>query len=667
MAEPESYNPFTAEPGFAQEMDEISADQDAIVDTIAALEKEADHAVSYPIERVRGGVGRWLIPRKGTLLAHYKLVKEKERDIDFSPANYPGFDAIIAEKYQGKGFFDPLHDDFPRYAPLRDNLATVRNYLLQQYFPDNSPDDQMRMEHLRQISEYLAEGLNNDRVFLGLVPVHNPFKPFIDVKLASAPDGEGARYLYQKILEMQRQSNWTRPFTALTSLYGGASYGKWDLPSLQDSAFARGEEGDDAPEANEIGTRIAGLASAYDTLEARRQQLAERQKQSDMASDVDTIANQLLFSFYQMRDAVEDLSTPIKREAIDIAHEILRKLSLKLGGSSVSNGLSFQPMDDDAALGSSSGVGRMLVRMTGMMRALGQDMMSNPAVAGAHQALGQMAYLAKLEAFHMATAAGDVKLAGSIRSQLSQLKGLGQGLEGKSFGDLLDKMKAGISTMQQRLRAAGLVADGHEAEHHTVGSGSASQSQAVDAARQQQNKQQKTSDTKKQQGLNQAQQGQAAQAVSQVQAAVAQVQAAQRAQAPLGQQPSVFSQQSVQVKKAPNGAAALKNAKRVAQTAKAETNRAAIAAPPPPPQPAANAFGKFDPKMLAGLGSSLQQAQTSANSLGAPAIGPRSKVEQINKIQTDRTQQKQAERDHSMELHEHQQQQGPKPPSGRSR
>lgn len=664
MAESEQITGITlGDPGFAEEIEEISSDQDAIVQRITELEKEADNAVVYPIERVRGGVGRWLIPRQGSLKAHYALIKEKERDIDFSPANYPGFDAILTEKYTGAGFFDPMHDRFPKYGPLRDNLATVRNYMLQLYFPDNSPDDQLRIRHLEQIANYLAEGLNNDRVFLGLVPIHNPFKPFIDVTLASAPDGEGARYLYQKILEMQRQSNWTRPFSALTDAFGGTAYGKWDLPALQDSAFARDADQEQDTTQRDIGTRIAGLASAYDTLEYKRMQLSERQRQSEYASDIDAISNQLLFSFYQMRDAVEDLSAPVRREAIDIAHEILRKLSLKLGTTSVTNGLSFQPTDDNAALGSSSGVGRMLVRMAGMMRALGQDMMAHPAVAGAHQAMGQLAYLAKLEALHMANAAGDAKMANSIRGQLSQLRAFGQGLEGKSFGDLLDKMKDGLSAMQQRLRAAGLIVDGHEIDH-TAGKGAASQAQAVTNVRQQQIRQQQTVQTKQQQGLNQAQQSQAAQATAQVQAAVQQVQAAQRATAPVGQPPSAFATVPT-VKRTSNGAAALKNAKRVQQSVRAEMNRASVTPTPPAPAPKPTVQPmNLDPKLLAGLGSQLRDAQAAAGTLTSGPVGPRTTVDSVRKS-TDRSL-KLDDKQNSIEHHEHQLQTAPKP-GGRSR
>lgn len=662
MADIEQNN--KADVSIGQELEDISNDQEAVVQRIAALEQQADRAVTYPVERVRGSVGRWLIPRRNTLEEHLALVKDKERDIDFSPANYPAFDAKFTERYAGEGFFDPLNDNFPKYAGLRNNLATVRNYMLQLYFPDNSPDDQLRMAHLGQIAEYLAEGLSNDRAFFGLVPVHNPFKSFIDVNLASAPNGEGARYLYQKILEMQRHSNWTRPFSALASMFGGAAYGQWDLPSLQDSAFAQ-DAGADQPDPRNIGEEIAALATTYDVLENKRESLVARQHQSAAASDLDTIGNQLLFSYYQMRDAVEDLSAPIRREAIDIAHEILRRLSVKLGATSVTNGISFKPTDDNAALGSSSGVGRMLVRMAGMMRALGDDMMSNPIIAGAHEAMGQLAYLAKLEALHMANAAGDTKLASSIRGQLSQLRAFGQGLEGKSFGDLLDKMKDGVALMEQKLRAAGLVADGQAVDAATVGRGSGSQAQALNQARLQQDKQQYTAQTKQQQGLNQAQQGQAAQTAAQTQAAIAQMQAAQRAVAPAGQAPSVFATPTATVKKTTNGAAAIKNASRVAKTARAEMAKAAVTAPPPQPTappPMPLQFG-VDPKVLAGLGTQLQQAQSAAGALSSSAVGPRNAADAIRKAQT--TKAAQDAQQQSAELLE-QQLHGPKP-GGRSR
>jgi hypothetical protein len=677
--------------------DEINAldeAENAIVDQITTLEKIADNAVVYPIERVRGNVGRWLIPKKATLAGHLALIKDKKRDIDFSPANYPGFDAIFTERYEGVGFFDPLHDRFPRYAPLRDNLATVRNYLMVQYFPDDSPNDQVRIQHLRQIAEYLAEGLTNDRAFLGLIPNHNPFKPFIDVKRASAPDGEGARYLYEKILEMQRHSDWTRPFSPLTSLFGSTPYGKWDLPELEHSIFAHDAEEvtQEAPDAKDIAAKVAELSITYDALEEKREQLAKRQRLRDNARDIDSLANQLLFSFYQMRDAVEDLAAPIRRDAIDIAHDILRKLSVSLGSTPITNGLSFKPSDDNAALGSSGSVARMLVRMTAMMRSLGEDILLNPAVARAQQAIGQLAYLAKQEALSIATAAGDTKLSSSLREQLSDMRALGVGREGKTFSNLMDHLKEGLDTLEQKLRGAGIAVDAKTVNNTTVGRGSGSQAQAVNTARQQVSQQQSQQSTKQQQGLNQAQQGQAAQMGAQAQASVAQMQAAIKAQTPLTQQQG-FSAPAVTVKKAPNGIAALKNARNVQKTIRAELTKASITATPaapikpatlasvptPPPTPPAPpsivsppptpAPAGIDPKLVADLGSSLQKAQSSAGNLTTDAIGPKTAKDAIRKAQADRAV-KQSQQESTLDQYERQLNATPKQPqgpSGRSR
>ncbi len=676
------------------EINALDVAENAIVDQIAALEKIADNAVVYPVERVRGSVGRWLIPKKATLAAHYALIKDKQRDIDFSPANYPGFDAIFTERYEGAGFFDPLHDNFPRYAPLRDNLATVRNYLLVQYFPDDSPDDHTRIQHLREISEFLAEGLSNDRVFLGLVPNHNPFKPFIDVKRASAPDGEGARYLYEKILEMQRHSNWTRPFSPLTGLFGGGAYGKWNLPDLHHSIFSHDAEHDakEVTDAKDVAAKVAELSTTYDKLEEKREALAKRQRLRDNARDVDSLANQLLFSFYQMRDAVEDLAAPIRRDAIDIAHEILRKLSVSLGSSPITNGLSFKPTDDNAALGSSSSVARMITRMTGMMRAMGEDVMLNPAVARAHQAIGQLAYLAKQEALGIATAAGDAKLSSSLREQLSDMRSLGVGREGKTFGSLMDQLKEGLETLEQKLRGAGIAIDPKTVGSNTVGRGSGSQAQAVNTARQQASQQQAQQSTKQQQGLNQAQQGQATQMNAQAQASVAQMQATVKVQTPLNQQQAVTAP-TVTVKRAPNGVAALKNARNVQKTIRADLAKASIvpsqpaparasgasaepttqapasSVPPsviaPPPRPAPSGI---DPRLVADLGSSLQKAQYAAGTLTTEAVGPKTAKDAIRKAQSDRAV-KQAQQESTLDQYERQLNATPKPPApqGRSR
>lgn len=581
MDDTEQFGPLP-QPAFDlnEELAAIEADQRKIRDAITELQQESEQLVNYPLERVRANVGRWMIPRDNAIEAHYALVAERSNDIDFSPANYPGFDSIFTERYEGPGFFDPLHDKFPRYAGMRDNLATVRNFILQQYFPDNSSADQVRIQHLQQIASFLAEGLNNDRAFLGLVPVFNPFKPFIDADKANAPGGEGARYLYEKILEMQRQSNWTRPFEAITALFAGAPYGKWDLPPLPE-ANAMPTAGVGKEELNE---KLGELADLHDDLDAKREQLAGYQRQSDAAIDLNHLGDQLLFAYYQIKEGAENLAAPVQREAIDIAHDILNKLKMKLGTTPVQAGMGFNPDDDNAAVGAAAAVGLMFQRMIGTMIGRGQDPMAIPGVGAAHQALGQLAYLAKLDALRMASAAGNTRLAGSLRGQLSQMRQFGRGLEGKTFGDLLGALNKGISSMRQRMGLMGMHVDEHGHDEHaidgqTVGSSEASRAQTLNRVRGEQMRKQYSKSQKQQLGQNQSIQNAVAHEGTHAQHAMAQAQQqqSQQQQAQTGAAaPQGFQAPIAKVKTGVNGNVARQNLKAANQKLKSLQQRALI-------------------------------------------------------------------------------------------
>lgn len=693
----------TAPLDIKEEMAAIDDDQRKIRGLIDDLKQEAENFVPYPIERVRENVGRWLVPKDSSIEAHYGLVTDRVRDIDFSPANYPTFDNVVTQRYAGPGFFDPLHDKFPKYAGLRDNLATVRNFILEQYFPDHSTNDPARMKQLAQIATFVADGMNNDRVFLpalfgNLIPLPhiNPFTPSIDVVLASAPDGEGARYLYSKILEMQRQSNWTRPFEALTELLSGTTHSQWGLAALPPRAsdFELGDDG------SAIGEKIDELSTLHNDLERRRGDLGQRARLSDAASDLNALADQLLLTFYQVQERAEDMAAPIRREAIDLAHDILNKLKVKLGERPVDMGLGFKPEDDNAAVGATSGVGRVLQRMIGMMRGVGEDPMAMQGVAEAHHALGQLAYLAKLEALRMASASGNTKLAGGIRGQLSQLRQFGKGLEGKTFGGLLDKIDKGISTMRQRMRVLGIHADGHHQdaealESSTVGNGEGSRSEAMNKIRGEQARKQNIKELDKQRGQNQSQQNQASAVGQAAQGSIMQAQkatqAAQQAQnAATGQggpATTTYATPVDKVKTGVNGNVARKNAKAMQQKAKmafARVHQERMHAPQLPPKPQASASQpnmlktpdavhtatptpkiSIDPSLVAALGSNLSMAQQVASTLSTGPIGP-NLAQDIIRNEATRNAQRRAIEANEDYLHAQELQQ-PSKPTGRGR
>lgn len=662
MADNYTDNRLFEELSLEDDLARIEQEQLAISALVDDLKKDADSLVKYPLERLRANIGRWLVPKKNTLDAHYAMVKNRALDIDFSPANYPGFDQIFTEKYAGKGFFDPEHENFPRYEPLRDNLATVRNYILTQYFPENGVPDPKRSAQLKEIAEFLAEGLSNDKVYFGFIVSHNPFKPFIDVKLAKAPNGEGARYLYAKILEMQRQNNWNRPFDKVTELFGGTATGGWGLPKLEDSIFSL-----DAPEIDndadhkDVGQRIGALAALFDALEEKRAALRERFALRNHAQDLNALANQMFDTFYTMKEGVDALAQPIRREAVDIAHDILNKLKIRLSSTEAEMVTQFPSNEDTDALSSISGVGRVIQRMSSYLMAAGQNAMSIPAVAAAHQALGQIAYMAKMNAYNAALIAGDGKLVATISSQLSELKSHGFGGTSASLGSLVNKLQQGVEALSSRSNGASIVG-AEVAPPAQVGTGTVSQQQALTQLRLLQNQQQQKSSQINQRNQSQVQQQHAQQDILHAQQAMAQVQQAQHQahqHAHPQAQESVFKP-TISNKSAVNGNVARQNAKNARKMVQAEIEKALItpatpkaSAPLLKPQPITAAVSPavaikpamhIDPSLVAGLGNSLNKAQLSASALKTDIVGPKSTRDAIHQAKnTSDTQHKEAE------------------------
>lgn len=673
MAEEFTDTQLIEEISLEDELARLEQEQLAIAALVDSLKKDANTLVKYPLERVRAKVGRWLVPKQNTLDAHFAMVRNRQLDIDFSPANYPGFDQIFTEKYEGKGFFDPEHANFPKYEPLRDNLATVRNYILTQYFPDDGTQDPKRAAQLKEIAEFLAEGLNNDKSYFGFMPAHNPFKPFIDVKLASAPNGEGARYLYSKILEMQRQSNWSRPFDKITELFGGTPSGGWGLPRLEDSIFSLdAPQIDNDDEQKDIGERIGSLAALFDALEQKRAALRERFRLRDKANDLNTLADQILFSYYEIRDGVEALAQPIRREAIDIAHDILNKMKIRLSSAEAGMLVQRPDNDDTDALGEISGVARLLQRMAGFVRSAGENALAIPAVAAAHQALGQIAFMAKTSAYNHAVLAGDSKRVSALGAQLTELKSLGFGASNVSMSSLIGKLQQGVDALSSRTNSVSTKAQGAAAHSeneiaHTpsVGTGSASQQQALTQIRLQQNQLQNKTLQRQQRAVTQIQQQHAHQEIQHAQQTLTQIQQVQQLAHP-HEQASVFKT-TINNKPAVNGNVARQNAKTARKIAQAEiekmlvspTRVAKTSTPPSTPaltspttaattsnaqslktaSPKANqpttptimqtkqpdsVAKMLDPSMLAKLGKDLNNAQQTANTLATQTVGPAS-------------------------------------------
>jgi hypothetical protein len=403
------------------------------------------------------GIGRYVIMRdKGweplyNIISNDKDQKSIVANIDFSANIYPEFDGVIGEHFESPYLLDPLDDKFMSFKPLRDNLAAVRNFLVENYFanPPHGMTDEKAKACLNQIAAYVGDGLYNNWLFLGVIPNHDPRKPFIDLERASEPDGKGAQYVYDKILEMQRQSSWLRPFDAVKALFGGKKQHDWQLPSSETTGFLeefRSEQSHEASLKEQEETATQSLAA----IEAKMQAVRDARTLTNVATDIDSLGNQLIYTAMHM-EGVAQLSEPVRRDAVDIAHEILRKLKLSIGGKQLLDGLKMAPNDDMATLGGIKGVAMVYERLLAWARANNDNaIFQHPSVLAATQAIGQLGYQAKREALRMAELAKNGVVASAITEQLKRLPAAYAQMGNASFGSLLETVENGMNTILAR-------------------------------------------------------------------------------------------------------------------------------------------------------------------------------------------------------------------------
>ncbi|MFZ4541895.1 MAG: hypothetical protein ACOYNL_08850 [Rickettsiales bacterium] len=415
-------------------------------------------------------IGRYVIPRRTGWQALLDIIHDPVPNIDFSANVYPAFDGIIGEHFESPYLLDPLNDKYearqfislhPGRKPwedLRDNIAAVRNFLMQQYYastPDGMTSEKAK-QSLAEIAAFVGDGLYNNWLFLGIVPNHNPTKPFIDLSRAQAPHGKGAQYLYEKILEHQRHSNWMKPFTAVMTLFGGKASPDWQLLPASEMHFTDWSPHDIAGEATDHHSPLAQAENNLAAIEAQLQATRDARVLSIAAVDLDAIGNHLVYTATNM-DGVAQLSEPVRRDAVDIAKDILRKLKVSIGEVPVLGGLMMKPSDDTAALGAIKGVAMVYERLVAWARASNDsEIFQHPAVVAATQAIGQLGYQAKREGLRMAELAGNYELAKNITEQLQRLPAAYAPRPGVRFGDLLETVESGIDTIINRTQQVGV-------------------------------------------------------------------------------------------------------------------------------------------------------------------------------------------------------------------
>lgn len=391
------------------------------------------------------GIGRYAVPCDPGWKPLLALLRDPSIDINFSLVKYPSFDAIVSEMARSDHLDNPVDDqyDTATWRNLRDNIAAVRNFLMEVYYartPVGMTQEQAR-QSLEQIARFVGEGLANNYRLMGVLANHDPSKPFIDYKRAAEPNGEGAHYLYEEILKQQRQSSWMRPFSAITALFGGGKLVDWMLPP--DMPF----DGAYTTTAPDIEGQEALLAK-LNNMRGERAALQQHMEETAQIIDLESLGNQLVHTADATMRPVTDLSQPVQDEAIRIAKDILEKLKIKLGSKQALDGLNMKPGDDIATLGAVSGSAKVFERLLAWARGIDPSIANNPSIAAAISAVGQVGYMAQAEAMRLASAMGNRVMMERIGARLNQL-GAYRPAAGTSFGDLMDRVRGGIDTVLQ--------------------------------------------------------------------------------------------------------------------------------------------------------------------------------------------------------------------------
>jgi hypothetical protein len=137
---------------------------------------------------------------------------------------------------------------------------------------------------------------------------------------------------------------------------------------------------------------------------------------------------------------------------VQIAKDILEKLKISIGNLNILDGLKLTQHDDRAVFGSLKGVAQVYDRLLAWGRGIDGNIMNHPSIIAATNAIGQLGYLAKLEAVHMARAAGNTARAAVLSEQLAQIPANYATATDATFGGLLDKVNQGIDTIMNRIQ-----------------------------------------------------------------------------------------------------------------------------------------------------------------------------------------------------------------------
>ncbi|GEM_PF-3084559 len=438
--DPYDPNPFFGkgtEPGDDEQLHYLNWLAGKVSDPELGSDDEHSNEVYY-----KPHTGKFTRPHRNTWESNNRAVKKCH--LGFSPTNYP-FDAAMAEHYNNPNFSDPTNPNYPLYEPLRNNIAVLRNYLLNHFFPDGSFDlgeDDKMLPYVNQVAASLGDMLHQGGSFIS-----NPLAVSVNPNKANI-DGVGAAMLYEGLEKCQDRNNFP-VFAQAKGIYNffkGNPDNRWKLPPIQETPF--GPLGLSAvPPADCRAAAAAAMAGLPLLGEAPTITPNDIVTPKDLAVQGEILASHA----YQPLGDVNQLEQPVKREAIDIAHEILKKMKVMFHDTPVQ-----KLMDFDSGLMNSLMLDMCDVAGT-YQQTLREAFANNPMiltdqnVLEANTALGKLSYLSTLQARNLAAESGDANAVAQLDGSLQAMPKAWEVTQNSTLAEILDKLEHGLSAAEQNI------------------------------------------------------------------------------------------------------------------------------------------------------------------------------------------------------------------------
>jgi hypothetical protein len=431
-------------------------------------DKKPEHE-TLPLENpfyVHPHLGAFVKSEGESWAANKRFIEVK--NLGFNPQQYAYFDQQIL-KYAGDHVAKILMNGDAKFEPLRTNIAVMRNYLFNQYFPDGTEDRQTGDRGVKYVSQMGKEiGLMLKR---GNSLISSPLEPSVSLNAANV-EAHGGADIYLKLKAKSDRYAMGRWINAPYNLLAGKDPQNWELPPLADTPFGKINmvTNDSDPEYidynyTDMSAVNAAEAAAQQELYARlmaRQDLAALaalgaiEEGAEGLGDIQTQLN-----------TVEDLNQEVQQEAIAEARNILDKLRVHFAEFSVAQLLdNFDQPIVQELFDKMTTVGDTFHHHLEVAMQLNEDIEDNELVRSAIDALGILEYHALnhdaaqcRDSAIAYEAAGNMEMAATMHQRSSalieeanQMPDAYKSSNTMTVGQLLDKVERGLDAVVEQVQ-----------------------------------------------------------------------------------------------------------------------------------------------------------------------------------------------------------------------